>query len=40
MSDLEQKSADNLSAKKNDDDEISLLDLFAVLWRRRVMIPC
>jgi uncharacterized protein involved in exopolysaccharide biosynthesis len=37
MSDLEQKPADNPSATK-DDDEISLIDLFAVLWRRKAMI--
>jgi hypothetical protein len=32
MSELEQKFTDTLSAKKDTDDEISLIDLFAVLW--------
>jgi uncharacterized protein involved in exopolysaccharide biosynthesis len=38
MSDLEQKPADVLPAKKDADDEISLIDLFAVLWLRKKMI--
>jgi uncharacterized protein involved in exopolysaccharide biosynthesis len=38
MSDLEQNPADGLSAKTDGEDEISLIDLFAVLWRRRGMI--
>ncbi|MDR0597176.1 MAG: lipopolysaccharide biosynthesis protein [Treponema sp.] len=39
MNGLKQDPADNPSAAKpTDDDEISLIDLFAVLWRRRVMI--
>jgi uncharacterized protein involved in exopolysaccharide biosynthesis len=37
MSDLERK-IDDPSAKKDPDDEISLIDLFAVLWRRKIMI--
>jgi hypothetical protein len=32
MNDLEQKPADVLLAKKDTDDEISLIDLFALLW--------
>jgi uncharacterized protein involved in exopolysaccharide biosynthesis len=38
MSDLEPRPADALSAPKDADDEISLVDLFAVLWRRKAMI--
>jgi uncharacterized protein involved in exopolysaccharide biosynthesis len=38
MSELQQKPADNPSVKKDSDDEISLIDLFAVLWRRKKMI--
>ena len=39
MSDMEQKATGSLPAKNGtDDDEISLIDLFAVLWRRRGMI--
>ncbi|MDR2408840.1 MAG: hypothetical protein LBE13_12125, partial [Bacteroidales bacterium] len=37
MSNREQNSLDTVSDKKQD-DEISLLDLFAVLWRRKAMI--
>jgi uncharacterized protein involved in exopolysaccharide biosynthesis len=38
MTDTEEKPEIDSSASKQDDDEISLIDLFAVLWRRRVMI--
>ncbi|MDR2008982.1 MAG: hypothetical protein LBQ22_00685, partial [Bacteroidales bacterium] len=38
MNDLEQSPPETQTAKNPDDDEISLIDLFAVLWRRRVMI--
>jgi uncharacterized protein involved in exopolysaccharide biosynthesis len=38
MSDLDQKPIDDQSVKKDADDEISLIDLFAVLWRRKKMI--
>jgi uncharacterized protein involved in exopolysaccharide biosynthesis len=35
---MEQKQGNAFPAKKPEDDEISLLDLFAVLWRRKAMI--
>jgi uncharacterized protein involved in exopolysaccharide biosynthesis len=38
MSDIEQNQDNIPAGKKDEDDEISLIDLFAVLWRRRVMI--
>jgi uncharacterized protein involved in exopolysaccharide biosynthesis len=38
MTELEQKQLEALSGPKADDDEISLIDLFAVLWRRKLMI--
>jgi uncharacterized protein involved in exopolysaccharide biosynthesis len=38
MSNLEHTASDDLSAKKETDDEISLIDLFAVLWRRKRFI--
>ena len=28
------------NSQPNDDDEISLIDLFAVLWKRKWMIMC
>jgi uncharacterized protein involved in exopolysaccharide biosynthesis len=37
MSDLAQLPEDDPSAPKESDDEISLIDLFAVLWRRKRM---
>jgi uncharacterized protein involved in exopolysaccharide biosynthesis len=38
MTDIEQIPPEERPGKKPDDDEISLIDLFAVIWRRRVMI--
>jgi uncharacterized protein involved in exopolysaccharide biosynthesis len=38
MTDLEQRQGDVMPTQKDADDEISLLDLFAVLWRRKAMI--
>ncbi|MDR2738349.1 MAG: lipopolysaccharide biosynthesis protein [Treponema sp.] len=38
MADIKQNPEEALSGCKTDDDEISLIDLFAVLWRRRAMI--
>ncbi|MDR2409577.1 MAG: hypothetical protein LBE13_15910, partial [Bacteroidales bacterium] len=38
MNSIGQNSLDTVSDKKQGDDEISLIDLFAVLWRRRVTI--
>ncbi|MDR1089952.1 MAG: hypothetical protein LBL79_02660, partial [Prevotella sp.] len=38
MTDLEQIPPDVQSGKQPEDDEISLIDLFAVLWHRKVMI--
>jgi uncharacterized protein involved in exopolysaccharide biosynthesis len=38
MSELAQIPPEERSGNKPDDDEISLIDLFAVLWRRRAMI--
>jgi uncharacterized protein involved in exopolysaccharide biosynthesis len=38
MSDLEQKPVNDISGKNDDDSEISLIDLFAVLWRRKAFI--
>jgi uncharacterized protein involved in exopolysaccharide biosynthesis len=38
MTDTPQNQPDTPSLQKPDDDEISLIDLFAVLWHRRVMI--
>ncbi|MDR3130048.1 MAG: lipopolysaccharide biosynthesis protein [Treponema sp.] len=38
MNTIDQEQRDTLSRKKPDDDEISLIDLFAVLWHRKVMI--
>jgi uncharacterized protein involved in exopolysaccharide biosynthesis len=35
---MEQKPETASAIPKEDDDEISLIDLFAVLWRRRIMI--
>jgi uncharacterized protein involved in exopolysaccharide biosynthesis len=38
MSDLQQQPADTPSPRQDADDEISLIDLFAVLWRRKALI--
>ena len=38
MNDLVQPLADNLFANKDTDDEISLIGLFVVLWRRKAVI--
>jgi uncharacterized protein involved in exopolysaccharide biosynthesis len=38
MSDLEQRPPEERPHKQADNDEISLIDLFAVLWRRKAMI--
>jgi uncharacterized protein involved in exopolysaccharide biosynthesis len=38
MTDLEQSPPEAPASPKPPDDEISLIDLFAVLWRRRAMI--
>jgi uncharacterized protein involved in exopolysaccharide biosynthesis len=38
MTDIEQIPPEERSGKQPEDDEISLIDLFAVLWRRKAMI--
>ena len=38
MTAIEQRQGSAPSVSKPEDDEISLIDLFAVLWRRRAMI--
>jgi LPS O-antigen subunit length determinant protein (WzzB/FepE family) len=38
MTDIEQNPPEGWTAKKSGDGEIFLIDLFVVIWRRRVMI--
>ncbi|MHB9292871.1 hypothetical protein Holit_01984 [Hollandina sp. SP2] len=38
MNNIEQYQGDIPVTKKPEDDEINLIDLFAVLWHRKVMI--